>query len=605
MKRFDSAQSRILKSLSGGHMMISGAPGSGKSLVLCAKIKSLLEENERWRVLLLCYNKCSADHLRNYFQSLSNFAGNASEKLLQDISNRVDVFSFHLFCHSIFKKTNTKLPVLNKKQLSKTARFQNESVDFESILLGRKLYEVCVTSDLPLYDAIFVDESQDFYPSWLESLPLLLNGSTNFLVLAEDPTQRIYTGSFSYNNLGSYQSLGINIDRDKVFKMPVSYLSQKEFDLINPEIAKSNWGEFYEEYFESQPYETPKEVPSKESIDLKNRVMEADKKFKDVEIISEDCEIGKIKIRISQTAPIKKDDITYLILGEQGTGKGLFAKAIHRASGRSNFVKVDCGALSETLFESELFGHDKGAFSGAVRDKEGPFARVSDGVLFLNEIGNLTKRTQAKLLGVLQEREFQPVGSSKTIRVNALIVLDTNKDLNQMVKDDKFMGDLYSRFKRPQYTIPPLRKRKGDIAPLARHFIEIHDVTLNEKTDLEPININEDCINVMKNYEWPGNVRELELIIKEIMLNRVGSKDRSEITPEDLPSEILENKKYSFYGPGKKKKLPGNKKFTDEDLNYLMEALNHNKTHVAKKLGVSNVTIWRRWKKIESTAQKE
>lgn len=328
------------------------------------------------------------------------------------------------------------------------------------------------------------------------------------------------------------------------------------------------------------------------------QVKEAEKAFSGVEIISVDSEINKIKILISKASYNRFDHLSILLLGERGTGKDLFAKAIHQASKREGrFVKFTCGERAETIFESELFGYVKGAFTGANKNKKSAFEDAEGGTIFFDEVGNWPKSLQSKLLGVLQDWEYSPVGSTKPKKVNALIVLATNKNLDDLVFNKQFMPDLYDRFRRPQFTIPPLRERKDDIPLLLDHFIK-------KNSSLTPIKIDKDCIELLKGYSWDGNVRELENIVTDIFFKR-NPEDRSPLTIEDMPAELVGKKHKSTNGPERPKTLPGNTKITDEQIVYWMEKFNYNKTQVKKKLGCCWNTIDRRWKKIVSNAQND
>ena len=326
------------------------------------------------------------------------------------------------------------------------------------------------------------------------------------------------------------------------------------------------------------------------------RVEEAEKSFPNIRIISRNDVISDIKVKISQWAPLKLAN-SFLILGEPGTGKESFAKAIHEASKRKGrWIKVDCGAIAGTLFESEIFGHLKGSFTGADRDRIGALGQANGGSIFFDEIGNLPLNLQPKILRALQDRKYVPVGSSTEREIDAKFIFATNKNLDDMVKSGLFMPDLYDRFKIPQFTIPPLRKRKEDIEDLVKHFIKFFGTEDNK--DYGELQVTKDCLKSLKSLDWPGNVRDVENAIKYIMINRIGSQDRSEITELDLPTkiEIREIKDSSTLI--QKKKLPGNKKFTDEQLIYWMKELGNNKTRVAEKLGVHYKTIWQRWKRL-------
>jgi DNA-binding NtrC family response regulator len=240
----------------------------------------------------------------------------------------------------------------------------------------------------------------------------------------------------------------------------------------------------------------------RENVRLRNEVSS---KYRFENIIGSSPSMQQVYGLIAKGAPTNS---TILLRGESGTGKELIARAIHYNSLRSSkpFVAVDCGSLSEGLLESELFGHVKGSFTGAVSDKKGLFEVADGGTLFLDEIGNIPPSTQAKLLRVIQEREFKAVGGTKTKRTNIRLITATNKDLREMTAQGTFRDDLYYRLNIFPIAIPPLRERKEDIPGLAFHFLKIFSADL-EKTVTQ---ISVDAMNLLVNYDWPGNVRELE-----------------------------------------------------------------------------------------------
>jgi len=217
-----------------------------------------------------------------------------------------------------------------------------------------------------------------------------------------------------------------------------------------------------------------------------------------------------------QIARVSKSDATVLICGESGTGKELVANAIHYNSPRAGkpFIKVNCAALPETMLESELFGHEKGAFTGAVAQRVGRFEMASGGTIFLDEIGDFSLATQIKLLRVLQEREFERVGGSKTVRVDVRVITATNRNLEQLIAENKFRQDLYYRLNVFPIHIPPLRERKSDILLLADHFV-LRYSSLNHKNIKR---ISTPAIDMLMAYHWPGNVRELENCIERAVL---------------------------------------------------------------------------------------
>ncbi|HBL18521.1 MAG: hypothetical protein A2X36_10625 [Elusimicrobia bacterium GWA2_69_24] len=226
-------------------------------------------------------------------------------------------------------------------------------------------------------------------------------------------------------------------------------------------------------------------------------------------------------------------DAAVLIEGESGTGKELIAHAIHSSSGRRNhaFVAINCGALPEGLLESELFGHARGAFTGAIANKRGLFEEARDGTLFLDEIGEMSPALQVKLLRALQEGEIRRVGENRNIKINARIVAATNRDLKKAVENGTFRDDLYYRLKVFPIVIPPLRERVEDILPLAERFLKAaHEKHGNRAQRLAP-----KAAKLLRNYGWPGNVRELEHAIERAVIL---AGEEPEIRPEDLPPEL-------------------------------------------------------------------
>ena len=224
-------------------------------------------------------------------------------------------------------------------------------------------------------------------------------------------------------------------------------------------------------------------------------------------------------------------DSTVLVLGESGTGKELIAKAIHYNSNRKDksLVTVNCGAIPEDLLESELFGHMKGSFTGAIANKPGRFDVADGGTIFLDEIGDMSPKLQVKLLRVLQERKFDPVGSTATHEVDVRILAATNQDLEVAVKEGRFREDLYYRLHVIPVSIPPLRERPTDIALLAQHFVD----RFNKENSHEVEGFTEEALDAMMAYEWPGNVRELENQVERLtILKRAGKIVLSDLPPK-------------------------------------------------------------------------
>ena len=248
-------------------------------------------------------------------------------------------------------------------------------------------------------------------------------------------------------------------------------------------------------------------------------------------IIGESAEIQKVFEIVKKIA---KTDSTVLIYGETGTGKELIARALHYTGPRAHkpFMAIDCSAIPETLLESELFGHEKGAFTGAFRTKEGLFEAAREGTIFLDEIAASSLAIQARLLRVLQEKEFKRIGGIKDIKVNNRVIAATNRDLEEEVAKGNFRQDLFFRLNVLPIYLPPLRERKGDVPVLARHFLSKFGRRENKKIkDISP-----EAFLLLENYPWPGNVRELEHLIERAVI----LTSAEIITPVDLPLRIQE-----------------------------------------------------------------
>ena len=245
--------------------------------------------------------------------------------------------------------------------------------------------------------------------------------------------------------------------------------------------------------------------------------------------------VGESPAMQSVFATVRKvapTDSSVLITGESGTGKELVARAVHDLSRRqgASFIRVNCGALAETLLESEMFGHEKGAFTGANRRKLGRFELADGGSIFLDEIGDIGPGLQVKLLRVLQERELERVGGEETLSVDVRVIAASNRDLEQAVAEGRFREDLYYRLHIVPIELPPLRRRLEDIEPLARHFM----TKLAERTGRRLGDIDPEAVAVLKRYRWPGNVRELENVIEQALVFAEGEVLRA----EDLPSNL-------------------------------------------------------------------
>jgi two-component system nitrogen regulation response regulator GlnG len=229
---------------------------------------------------------------------------------------------------------------------------------------------------------------------------------------------------------------------------------------------------------------------------------------------------------------IAPQDVNVLILGESGTGKELVARAIYHHSRRADrpFLAINCAALPETLLESELFGHEQGAFTGAIRRRIGKFEQCDRGTLFLDEIGDMTPTLQAKMLRVLQEQRFERLGSNETLQTHVRVLAATNHDLEKLVEEGKFRKDLYYRLNVITIHVPPLRARLDDVAELAHYFLFRFDRELG----LDVRAFAPETLELLQNFSWPGNVRELQSVIKQAMLNAAGHI----LSPEFLPDNL-------------------------------------------------------------------
>ena len=265
---------------------------------------------------------------------------------------------------------------------------------------------------------------------------------------------------------------------------------------------------------------------------LQNEVTRLERDLQiECDLLGDSTPMVNLRARIARAAP---SDTTVLVLGESGTGKELVARAIHRNSLRAPrpFVAISCAALTETLLESELFGHEKGAFTGAIAQKSGRLEMASGGTVFLDEIGELPLQVQVKLLRVLQQREVERVGGTRSITLDFRLVAATNRDLEETVRRKTFREDLYYRLSVVTLRTPPLRSRPEDILPLAQHFLARY----GEKCGRTVAGISPEARFFLRSYEWPGNVRELENAIEHAVV--LGSNDM--IQAEDLPEKLLE-----------------------------------------------------------------
>ena len=300
------------------------------------------------------------------------------------------------------------------------------------------------------------------------------------------------------------------------------------------------------------------------------------------EMIGNSESIKKVFALIQQVAD---KDSSVLIHGESGTGKELVARAIHKKSRRyeNTFIKINCGALNDNLLESELFGHEKGSFTGAIKQKKGRFELADKGTLFLDEIGDISQAMQVKLLRVLQEGEFERVGGEETIKTDVRIISATNRDLQKLILEGKFREDLFYRLSIIPINLPPLRDRKEDIPILVNHFIK----KIAEKNHQQIKEINEDGLKYLIAYPWPGNIRELENLVERLVVISTSEKIDAELILTHLSNNLRTSN--GFEG------LPLEEAVNAFEKNLIIQAMKKSdgvKNRAAKILGISTSVLY-------------
>jgi len=324
-------------------------------------------------------------------------------------------------------------------------------------------------------------------------------------------------------------------------------------------------------------------------IELLRRELRHEHTFGD--IVTQDDRMRRI---LELLPTLAESDATVLIVGPTGTGKELLARAIHSASPRRNgpFVAINCGALPDTLLESELFGYKKGAFTDAKQDKQGRFALAEGGTLLLDEIGDISPAMQVKLLRVLQERTYEPLGATESIKANVRIVASTNRDLQKMVEAKEFRADLYYRLNVIELRLPPLSDRPGDIPLLLEHFMEV----LNVEKGRSVKRISHTAMSYLMRYSYPGNVRELRNILEHAYVLCPGD----EIRDDCLPPRVLGFAASSGLDPAPKPAVPLRRMSMEEQRQLIQRTLrvyNGHRKRTADALGIDKSTLWRKMKK--------
>lgn len=316
---------------------------------------------------------------------------------------------------------------------------------------------------------------------------------------------------------------------------------------------------------------------------------EVDRPPEDRPLLSRDPRVHEVLDRLEQVAP---SDASVLIQGESGTGKTQLARLVHRRSRRAEgpFVEVNCAAIPETLLESELFGHVKGAFTGAARTRKGRFALAHKGTLFLDEVSEIPLHLQAKLLRALQDQVFEPVGADESVQVDIRVVAASNQDLRELVRQGAFRADLYYRLAVIPMAIPPLRDRPADLRLLAEHFA----ARMAVRHRSGPVSITPDTLRALRAYPWPGNVRELENAIEHgVICARNGM-----MPPTSLPPDVCDHHRAGHAEARPTLLEPSLTVDERLQLTAVLEAAGWNRQLAATQLGINRTTLWRRMRRL-------
>ena len=361
---------------------------------------------------------------------------------------------------------------------------------------------------------------------------------------------------------------------------------------------RASWGSRIDDtlqYFETEDIHAKIVDLTKE---LRRKTRELERQTRRLQEIETLLPTGMAEVRstsfgntLNLASRVARFDSSVLITGESGVGKEVLARYIHDNSPRSKgeFVAVNCGALPETLLESELFGHKSGSFTGAVRDRKGLFEQANEGTIFLDEIGEISPALQVNLLRVLQEREIRRIGENVQRRIDVRILAASNQDLEQEIKNGNFRDDLYYRLRVVEVCIPPLRERPEDILPIARFIVK----KLTTKLDLPHLRLDADSIECLQRYPWPGNVRELENALERAA---VLSED-GRITEEGLPACVVDGEASGLgfsFAP-----ILSLKKVEAAHTRAVLRHTDGNRSEAAKILGIGVTTLWRRIKEME------
>ena len=394
---------------------------------------------------------------------------------------------------------------------------------------------------------------------------------------------------FSDVNLEAEQS-GLDLLKDLRGQCPVILVTG--FGSLDAAVKASREGAWD---FISKPFKVEQVVAiaqqalnrTKEAGEKKTASSPAAFSYDDMGLLGRSPAMIDLYKEIARVAPTRA---TVLIVGESGTGKELVARAIHQHSSRSNgpFIPVNCGALTETLLEAELFGHVRGAFTGAANDRKGLWEEAEGGTLFLDEIGETSPAMQVKLLRALQEGEIRRVGASKSARIDARVVAATNRDLEKEVKNGRLREDLFYRLSVVTLRVPSLRERRTDIPLLADRFLHL----ASDRLERGPFRFTEETIRTLAAYHWPGNVRELESVVEYAALHARGNEVTAEDLPEKLQSAEIKAAAHSSLS-ALYSDLPSLAELEKRYLIYLLDTFSDNRTRAAEVMKIDRRTLYR------------
>jgi DNA-binding NtrC family response regulator len=417
--------------------------------------------------------------------------------------------------------------------------------------------------------------------------PHLAHGGAKALEMLGESNPDIILTDIRMPNVGGVEVLAAARERDP--DVPVILMTAQA--TLQSAVQAVNAGAFY---YIQKPFRNDELIAilrrAAEHRQLRQENRSLKQEIRRQQLSSGDRPVGASKVwadilRLAET--VAPTDSTVLIQGESGTGKEVLARFIHQLSNREDgpFLSINCGALPEGLLESELFGHVRGSFTGAVKDKDGLFTAAAHGTFFLDEIGETTPATQVKLLRALQHREVIPVGATEAVKVDARLIAATNRDLDEEIKTGRFRSDLYYRLNVISIHLPPLRQRRDDIPALAEHFLRSIAAVRTEA----PKRLDPTTLEVLQEYQWPGNVRELENALERAVILTSGDRIGVDVLPERVTQRKAE--------PLVSSRAPVNPTLEAVERAYIMWVLQSeggNKSRAAEALGIDPSTLYRK-----------